>query len=735
MSTPTSEYRVHAAREARPAHPRSAPPVVRRWRVVDIVVASVIGVAGGVIFWAWDLVWHTRAAALERCCPACRGSSRRLAVRRRARRADHPQARRRPLHRARRGRRVDARSAPSGASRPSIWGIVAGPRRRDRASRCSSTRSGGSARPCSPVPARDSPSALHRHELRLGTPRYAAAFKIDLHRELRRLGRRARRLLSWLAARGLARDGRAQPVRLGPRGRRPGLTRALASDRIARHGTAGVARPRARLGLAARRPPTPGRLASSTSTSRRASACCCSAPPARASRRLLAGLAGVLGGDEEGDERRRAPRRRRARRRATAGASGLVLQDPGLAGRPGARRRRRGVRLREPRRAARRDLAARAGAPSTPSGSTCRSTTPTSALSRRAEAAPRARRRARHAAGPAAARRADGEPRSGGRRRGARRRGPRRRRRTGATLVVVEHRVAVWLPVVDRVVVLGAGGGVLADGDPTTCSARRARPLAEAGVWVPGRRAVLARPRPRSRRRVTAARRRRASPSARGPRPRRRRPASTSTSPRGGAGRHRPERRGQVDARAHARRAAPPVAGALAATPSLSPTAPARPRSAGGRASCSPGSARSSRTRSTSSSPATVRDELAVGPRGAAARPRPRSPTRRRAARAAAARPPRRREPVHAVGRREAPALGRPRCSRRGPRMLVLDEPTFGQDARTWRELVALLAELLDEGTRRRRRHPRRRVRRRARRRRARARRPGSSRRAHDVRR
>jgi energy-coupling factor transport system ATP-binding protein len=30
--------------------------------------------------------------------------------------------------------------------------------------------------------------------------------------------------------------------------------------------------------------------------------------------------------------------------------------------------------------------------------------------------------------------------------------------------------------------------------------------------------------------------------------------------------------------------------------------------------------------------------------------------------------------------------------------MLVLDEPTFGQDARTWRELVALLAELLDEG-------------------------------------
>ena len=33
------------------------------------------------------------------------------------------------------------------------------------------------------------------------------------------------------------------------------------------------------------------------------------------------------------------------------------------------------------------------------------------------------------------------------------------------------------------------------------------------------------------------------------------------------------------------------------------------------------------------------------------------------------------------------------------PRVLVLDEPTFGQDAVTWSELVALIAELLDEGT------------------------------------
>jgi energy-coupling factor transport system ATP-binding protein len=30
--------------------------------------------------------------------------------------------------------------------------------------------------------------------------------------------------------------------------------------------------------------------------------------------------------------------------------------------------------------------------------------------------------------------------------------------------------------------------------------------------------------------------------------------------------------------------------------------------------------------------------------------------------------------------------------------VLVLDEPTFGQDARTWAELVAMLAALRDEG-------------------------------------
>jgi energy-coupling factor transport system ATP-binding protein len=33
------------------------------------------------------------------------------------------------------------------------------------------------------------------------------------------------------------------------------------------------------------------------------------------------------------------------------------------------------------------------------------------------------------------------------------------------------------------------------------------------------------------------------------------------------------------------------------------------------------------------------------------------------------------------------------------PRVLVLDEPTFGQDANTWAELASFLSELLDAGT------------------------------------
>ncbi|MBR8742349.1 ABC transporter ATP-binding protein [Nocardiopsis sp. MG754419] len=57
---------------------------------------------------------------------------------------------------------------------------------------------------------------------------------------------------------------------------------------------------------------------------------------------------------------------------------------------------------------------------------------------------------------------------------------------TEATLVLVEHRVADVVDLVDRVVVLAPGGGVIADGPPTAVFSTHGRALADQGVWVPG---------------------------------------------------------------------------------------------------------------------------------------------------------------------------------------------------------------------------------------------------------
>uniref|UniRef100_UPI002584C2F3 ABC transporter ATP-binding protein n=1 Tax=Arthrobacter sp. TaxID=1667 RepID=UPI002584C2F3 len=67
---------------------------------------------------------------------------------------------------------------------------------------------------------------------------------------------------------------------------------------------------------------------------------------------------------------------------------------------------------------------------------------------------------------------------------------------SGATLLVVEHRVEVWKDSVDRVVVLGAGvdgpSGVVASGDPDAVLDAQGEALAAQGVWIPGRVPVLA---------------------------------------------------------------------------------------------------------------------------------------------------------------------------------------------------------------------------------------------------
>jgi energy-coupling factor transport system ATP-binding protein len=62
--------------------------------------------------------------------------------------------------------------------------------------------------------------------------------------------------------------------------------------------------------------------------------------------------------------------------------------------------------------------------------------------------------------------------------------------KTGATLVVVEHRVSVWKDLVDRIVVLQPGSAtdsaVLIDGPPDRVLAQARDMLTAAGVWVPG---------------------------------------------------------------------------------------------------------------------------------------------------------------------------------------------------------------------------------------------------------
>ena len=59
-------------------------------------------------------------------------------------------------------------------------------------------------------------------------------------------------------------------------------------------------------------------------------------------------------------------------------------------------------------------------------------------------------------------------------------------RERGLTLVVVEHRVEVWAALVDRVIVLD-GGRVVADGPVDEVLAAQGADLAARGVWVPGR--------------------------------------------------------------------------------------------------------------------------------------------------------------------------------------------------------------------------------------------------------
>ncbi|HOA86806.1 MAG TPA: ATP-binding cassette domain-containing protein [Microbacteriaceae bacterium] len=280
---------------------------------------------------------------------------------------------------------------------------------------------------------------------------------------------------------------------------------------------------------------------------------------------------------------------------------------------------------------------------------------------------------------------------------------------TGATLVVVEHRVEAWLPLVDRVIVLGAGEGgttVMADGSPEAVLRGMGAALSAAGVWVPGFGPSHPSPPPATggETLLDAAdlaisrvhRPRRMSDAAFAPNVVAREIALevragsvlAVTGPNG-AGK---STLGLTIAGLLA-----PVAGRVHAAPTLAGGLGPDPMRWRSRELLT-------RIGTVFQDPehqllaATVRGELEVGPRalglGQAEMDARIEPLleRLRLDRLARANP-------YTLSGGEKRRLTVAAALATAPRMLVLDEPTFGQDARTWAELVALLAELRDEGT------------------------------------
>ncbi|MGO1850090.1 ABC transporter ATP-binding protein, partial [Microbacterium sp.] len=293
----------------------------------------------------------------------------------------------------------------------------------------------------------------------------------------------------------------------------------------------------------------------------------------------------------------------------------------------------------------------------------------------------------------------------------------------GATLVVVEHRLDAWVDHIDRVIVLGADG-LIADGSPDEVFREHASGLADAGVWVPSRYTKHTVPTSRD---------------------------AEDGSGDIGAGRKRRETGGPGTVVAEAEKLAVARGGGIVATgldvqvragralavtgpngagkstlalalagliapadgsyvaPSLAGELPERTRWWRRRRDLSRPIEWTSRELLTRigavfQSPEhqliapTVRAELEIGPHALGLSPEETAARveplldRLRLRHLQDANPF-----TLSGGEKRRLTVAAALATR--PKALVLDEPTFGQDARTWRELVAMLAALRDEGT------------------------------------
>lgn len=267
---------------------------------------------------------------------------------------------------------------------------------------------------------------------------------------------------------------------------------------------------------------------------------------------------------------------------------------------------------------------------------------------------------------------------------------------TGATLIVIEHRVAVWQDVVDRVIVLDPKSGVLADGSPGTVLGIHGERLAASGVWVPGI------PHPMVERKRTSPVHGRTLLRAEGLSIARSKDAivASGIDVAVGAGEiltiSGPNGSGKSTLALTLAGLIRPAAGQVVATDDLASGASARPIDWKSRQLLS-------RIGTVFQDPehqflaGTVRDELAVGPRalrlaeGEVDRRVDSLLERLRLDRLAEANP-------FTLSGGEKRRLSVATVLASQPAVLVLDEPTFGQDFRTWQEIIALLAELADDG-------------------------------------